>query len=72
MPEGSRDKANRGQKPSSTNAGTPRGKEKILVAVMGVTGAGKSTLIRTATGRDDVIVGDGLKSCTLTLRLDFA
>jgi hypothetical protein len=34
----------------------------IVIAVMGVTGAGKSTFIKTVSGRDDVIVGDSLSS----------
>jgi ABC-type thiamine transport system ATPase subunit len=34
----------------------------IVVAVMGATGAGKSTFIRRVTGNDTVVVGDGLKS----------
>ncbi|KAK5222752.1 hypothetical protein LTR72_005589 [Exophiala xenobiotica] len=36
----------------------------IVVAVMGATGAGKSTFIRRVTGNDTVVVGDGLKSVT--------
>lgn len=38
-----------------------------FIAVMGVTGAGKSTFIRTASGDESVVVGDGLKSCTCSL-----
>ena len=34
----------------------------VILAVMGVTGAGKSTFIKNVTGRDDVIVGDDLES----------
>jgi hypothetical protein len=34
----------------------------VVVAVMGVTGAGKSTFIKTVSGRNDVIVGDSLSS----------
>lgn len=34
-----------------------------FIAIMGVTGAGKSTFIRTASGDESVVVGDGLKSC---------
>lgn len=33
-----------------------------VVVVMGTTGAGKSSLVRLATGDEDVHVGDGLKS----------
>ncbi|KAJ9504307.1 hypothetical protein H2202_000363 [Exophiala xenobiotica] len=36
----------------------------IVVAVMGATGAGKSTFIRRVTENDTVVVGDGLKSVT--------
>lgn len=36
----------------------------IIVAVMGPTGAGKSTFISRAVGRPDVGVGHSLKSCT--------
>jgi Fe-S cluster assembly ATPase SufC len=35
---------------------------KLMIAVMGVTGAGKSSFIKTVTGRDDVGVGHGLRS----------
>ena len=34
-----------------------------FIAVMGVTGAGKSTFIRTASGDDSILIGHGLKSC---------
>jgi putative ribosome biogenesis GTPase RsgA len=34
----------------------------VVIAVMGVTGVGKSTLIRTITGRDDIVVGHDLTS----------
>ena len=36
----------------------------ILIAVLGVTGAGKTTFISKATGRNDLKIGSGLKSCT--------
>lgn len=36
----------------------------VFVAVMGVTGAGKSTFIRLAAGRDDIKIGHDLRSCT--------
>ncbi|KAI9777633.1 MAG: hypothetical protein M1839_008687 [Geoglossum umbratile] len=36
----------------------------VLIAVMGVTGSGKSALIRTITGRGDIVVGHGLNSTT--------
>ncbi len=35
-----------------------------LIAVMGVTGSGKSNFIRLATGSNDPVVGDDLASCT--------
>ena len=35
-----------------------------LIAVLGVTGAGKTTFISKATGRKDLKIGSGLKSCT--------
>jgi ATPase subunit of ABC transporter with duplicated ATPase domains len=38
-------------------------RRKIYIAVMGVTGAGKSTFIRTASGLEGVDVGHDLKSC---------
>lgn len=34
----------------------------IIVAVMGVTGVGKSTFIKTVTGNEDVVVGHSLAS----------
>jgi ABC-type phosphate transport system ATPase subunit len=37
---------------------------EIVVAVMGVTGSGKSTFIRTASElKDEVEVGTGLEAC---------
>jgi ABC-type lipoprotein export system ATPase subunit len=39
------------------------GDREILIAVMGVTGSGKSYFCRAATGDDDIEVGDGLESC---------
>ena len=37
--------------------------EVVVIAIMGMTGSGKSTFIRLATGRDDVRVGESLASC---------
>lgn len=37
--------------------------DEIVIAVMGVTGAGKSHLIRQVTGLNEIAVGDGLESC---------
>jgi signal recognition particle receptor subunit beta len=34
-----------------------------LIAVMGVTGAGKSTFIQTASKATDVVIGHNLESC---------
>ncbi|EGD89374.2 hypothetical protein H112_02992 [Trichophyton rubrum D6] len=50
-------------------------RQKAFIAVMGVTGSGKSTFIQTATGSDDVHIGHSFKSCTAavsahTLSLD--
>lgn len=35
---------------------------EVVIAVMGITGAGKSTFIKLVTGRDDVVVGNRLSS----------
>ncbi len=43
-------------------------KEAVIFAVMGTTGSGKSTFIQKASGRQDVPVGHGLKSCTRSAR----
>ncbi|EXJ59776.1 hypothetical protein A1O7_03923 [Cladophialophora yegresii CBS 114405] len=40
------------------------GGQMVFIAVMGVTGAGKSTFIQTASGDSRVTVGHGNKSCT--------
>ncbi|KAG4431744.1 hypothetical protein IFR05_012778 [Cadophora sp. M221] len=42
--------------------------DSIVIAVMGVTGAGKSTFIKTVSGRNDVVVGDSLCSETSEVR----
>ena len=39
-----------------------RGIPEVVVAVMGVTGAGKSSFIRRVTGNDNVLIGSGLQS----------
>ena len=36
----------------------------VIIAIMGVTGVGKSTFIKTITGREDIAVGRGLFSGT--------
>lgn len=38
-------------------------RKKIFIAVMGVTGAGKSSFIKAASGLDEVAVGHDLTSC---------
>ncbi|KAM7191241.1 hypothetical protein V8F20_009419 [Naviculisporaceae sp. PSN 640] len=51
-------------------AGVP----EVVIAVMGVTGAGKSTLIKEITGNQEVQVGDGLEACTQhveTIRMQY-
>ncbi|KAH7133894.1 P-loop containing nucleoside triphosphate hydrolase protein [Dactylonectria macrodidyma] len=37
---------------------------EVIIAVMGVTGSGKSSFIRLVTGRSDVVIGDSLDSET--------
>lgn len=37
---------------------------ELLIAVIGVTGAGKTTFISTATGRTDLKIGRSIESCT--------
>lgn len=39
------------------------GEPEVVIAVMGITGAGKSFLIRETT-KEAIVVGDGLKACT--------
>jgi ABC-type proline/glycine betaine transport system ATPase subunit len=36
--------------------------EDVVIAIMGMTGVGKSTFIRTITGCDDIVIGHGLMS----------
>jgi hypothetical protein len=50
--------------PNPTKVGPGDG--EILIAVMGVTGSGKSHFCRSATRDDDIKVGDGLESCSAT------
>ncbi|KAI1823477.1 P-loop containing nucleoside triphosphate hydrolase protein [Xylaria intraflava] len=40
------------------------GQEELLIAVMGMTGAGKTTFISKVTGRTDLKIGHSLTSCT--------
>ncbi|KAH0559031.1 hypothetical protein GP486_004369 [Trichoglossum hirsutum] len=37
---------------------------EILIGVIGVTGAGKTTFISKATGRSDLVIGHGVEACT--------
>ena len=46
---------------SSWKRTNPFGRKEALIAVMGATGSGKSSLIGALTGRDD-IVGHALES----------
>lgn len=41
-----------------------RGEREVVIAVMGITGAGKSYLIQQITGQP-VVVGEGLEGCKL-------
>jgi ABC-type uncharacterized transport system ATPase component len=36
--------------------------KKVFIVVMGLTGAGKSTLIQKATGDPNIVIGDSLDS----------
>ena len=38
----------------------------VLIAVMGVTGSGKSTFVKQVTGSEKFVIGNELTSCTLT------
>lgn len=49
--------------PESEMTRKPQTKSKKLIAVLGVTGAGKTTLISRATGRNDLEIGHSLESC---------
>jgi GTP-binding protein EngB required for normal cell division len=53
------------EKPPSPVLQKPRRRSiapEVVVAVMGVTGAGKSSFIRRITANDEVVVGKGLQS----------
>jgi Fe-S cluster assembly ATPase SufC len=49
-----------------------RGDEEILIAVMGVTGSGKSYFCHAATGSDNFRVSDELDSCMYIVRVNVA
>ncbi|KAA8893581.1 P-loop containing nucleoside triphosphate hydrolase protein [Sphaerosporella brunnea] len=53
--------------PQTAPPAVEAGKE-IIIALMGVTGAGKSYFIRKISGLSEVEVGDGLESCTATIK----
>ena len=36
--------------------------QDVVIAIMGATGSGKSTFIKTVSGRNDVVVGNNLSS----------
>jgi len=38
-------------------------KKSILIAVMGMTGAGKTYFIKNVTGLDEMKIGEGFKAC---------
>jgi Fe-S cluster assembly ATPase SufC len=53
--------------PSNDNNGPNEdGEKEAVIAVMGITGAGKSYFIQKMTGDQDVVVGDSQMSCKLT------
>ncbi len=39
------------------------GSSDILIAVLGVTGAGKTTFVSKCTGNSDLVIGHGVESC---------
>lgn len=43
---------------------------EVVIAVLGVTGAGKSSLVKRVTNRNDIYIEDGLSSGTVILQLD--
>ncbi|KAF8132017.1 hypothetical protein EV363DRAFT_1164405 [Boletus edulis] len=61
-PSGSTHTALRGAESSSHNSSISE--DDIVIAVMGLTGAGKSSFVNMAAGRTEVVIGDDLKSKT--------
>ncbi|KAH7925385.1 hypothetical protein BV22DRAFT_437408 [Leucogyrophana mollusca] len=57
-----RRKSDRVMDPAETRA------NDIIIPIMGPTGAGKSTFVNTAVGKDAMVVGHDLKSCTESLQ----
>ncbi|KAJ3559516.1 hypothetical protein NP233_g11244 [Leucocoprinus birnbaumii] len=49
---------------SQHNFGDKNSDVPPIIAVMGPTGAGKSSFIKIATGSDEIVVGESLTSCT--------
>ncbi|OTB09449.1 hypothetical protein M426DRAFT_316001 [Hypoxylon sp. CI-4A] len=45
------------------------GNKDVLIAVMGMTGSGKTTFISKVTGRTDLKIGHGLTSCTQEIQV---
>lgn len=41
----------------------------VLIAVMGVTGSGKSSFVKLVTGSEEVVVGNDLNSCILNTQM---
>jgi ATPase subunit of ABC transporter with duplicated ATPase domains len=54
-----------GEKPQSKAASKVKSKKdiKVRIALLGVTGAGKSTFINVASGRDELKISHGSKPC---------
>jgi predicted GTPase len=46
-----------------------KSRAEVVVAIMGLTGAGKSSFIQTVTGNRDVGIGHGLNSGTFLLMI---
>ncbi|KAH0202371.1 hypothetical protein KCU99_g4611, partial [Aureobasidium melanogenum] len=51
--------------PASFKESFKESADDIVIALMGVTGSGKSTFIKRVTGREDIQIGHELTSCTL-------
>lgn len=43
--------------------------KEVFIAVMGMTGSGKSTFIKTLTRNSSVVISDGLEACMSLLSL---
>lgn len=62
-PTGSVHDPNEGARPQSFRCGREPRPSDVFIAVMGVTGSGKSSFISLCSGSDDVKIGHGLESC---------